>query len=366
MAVEVTEQQLGQLRWLVVRGPAREAFTSLGETLRTEIQDVVANWPDLPPLRAHVRYLTGQKQLGVVRHASQTRFPEVWAELDALATGAGADAGDLALMNFRGDLGVIEGAGARAGDGIGCSDLSWRRQRSLIAHNEDESSYFEGRCLLLTLLLDGAQPVTAYCKPGFLPSTAFTVTGSGLVWSIDHMQAVAPGQGAGRHFVARGLQLHATTVDGAIDYLVRNPSAGGYAYTIGDQAGRIVTVESSAEQIAWREAGGHRPLSWHTNHGQYVTGADPQRGGTSRARAAVLGLLEIPAREPTAEWFLHILTGAEPPEGVRAEPHGNSSAMTLCTFVADLTAGEGTILGRGADPVTLPLADLARGTSRAI
>ena len=35
--------------------------------------------------------------------------------------------------------------------------------------------------------------------------------------------------------------------------------------------------------------------------------------------------------------------------------------MTLCTFAADLTAGEATIVSRGADPVSLPLADLARG-----
>lgn len=362
MAAEVTEQQLGELRWLVVRGPAQEAFTSLGETLRGEIQDIVANWPDVTRLRAHVRYLAGRNQLGIVRQASRTRFPGVWTELGALATGAGVDAADLALMNFRGDLGVIAGA---ANTGIGCSDLSWRRERSLIAHNEDESSFFEGRCLLLTLLLDGAQPVTAYCKPGFLPSTAFTVTGSGLVWSIDHMQAITPGQGAGRHFVARGLQLDATTIEEAIDYLVRSPSAGGFAYTIGDLTGRIVTVESSAAQVAWREAGEHGPLGWHTNHGRYVTGTEAQRGGTSQQRGEVLDRLEIPAEEPATEWFLRILTGAEPPGGVRSEPHGDSTAMTLCTFVADLTGGAATIASRGAEPVTLPLAELAHGSPRA-
>lgn len=362
MVAEVTEQQLGRVRWLVVRGSAREAFTGLGETLRTEIADIVANWPELARLRDHVRYPPGRKLLGIVRHASRTRLPGVWTELGALAAGAGVDAADLALMNFRGDLGVIEGA---ANTGIGCSDLSWRRQRSLIAHNEDESSFFQGRCLLLTLLLDGVQPVTAYCKPGFLPSTAFTVTGSGLAWSIDHMQATTPGPGAGRHFVARGLQLSATSIDQAIDYLVRNPSAGGYAYTIGDLAGRIVTVESSAEQVAWREAGEHGPLGWHTNHGRYVTGTQAQRGGTSQQRAEVLDRLEIPAEEPTTEWFLRVLTGAEPPDGVRAEPHQESTAMTLCTFVADLTGGAATIAGRDAEPVTLPLTDLARGASRA-
>lgn len=86
MTVELTEQRLGQLRWLVVEGPARDAFTAL------------AGWPDLERLRAQV------------------------AEPP---------------MNLRGDLGVREDDP----DGIGRSDISWRRQRSLIAHNEDESSY---------------------------------------------------------------------------------------------------------------------------------------------------------------------------------------------------------------------------------
>jgi Acyl-coenzyme A:6-aminopenicillanic acid acyl-transferase len=105
-----------------------------------------------------------------------------------------------------------------AGQGAGCSDLAWRRQRSFLA------------------------------KPGFLPATTFTVTSSGLVWAIDHIQAASPGPGAGRHFTARGLQLAASSVDQAISYLRQHPSAGGFTYTIGDLAGRIVTVESSAGQ----------------------------------------------------------------------------------------------------------------------
>jgi len=35
--------------------------------------------------------------------------------------------------------------------------------------------------------------------------------------------------------------------------------------------------------------------------------------------------------------------------------------MTLCTIVANLTTGEVVLLGRDREPVTIPLADLARG-----
>jgi hypothetical protein len=37
---------------------------------------------------------------------------------------------DLVLLNLRGDLGLVDG-------GIGCSDLGWRGERSVVAHNED-------------------------------------------------------------------------------------------------------------------------------------------------------------------------------------------------------------------------------------
>src|SRR5208282_2974578 len=103
-------------------------------------------------------------------------------------------------------------------------------------HNEDGAPENVGQCALLTLALDDLPSVTAFWYPGFLPSNAFAVTADGLVWSIDHLPVAAPGDGAGRHFVGRGLQRSARTVDEAIDYLRTNPSAGGFAYNIGDPA----------------------------------------------------------------------------------------------------------------------------------
>lgn len=272
MAVRVVERRLGTVPWLVVRGPAAEAFASLGAHLAAEIRAVVEGLPSLAALHRHVASEPGRHRFAAVRRATQSRFPGPWAELAALAAGAGVGLDDLALLNFRGDLGVT--GPDPAGAGAGCSDLAWRRQRSFIAHNEDEPDFFAGRCALLTLALDDQQPVATFAKPGFLPATTFTVTGSGLVWGIDHMQARSPGPGAGRHFAARGLQLAASSVDQAISYLREHPSAGGFAYTIGDRAGRIVAVESSAGQHAWREIGANGPVGWHTNHGRYVAGAD--------------------------------------------------------------------------------------------
>jgi hypothetical protein len=41
----------------------------------------------------------------------------------------------------------------------------------------------------------GRPPVTAVWKPGFLPSTTFTVSGTSLVWAIDHLPAASPAAG---------------------------------------------------------------------------------------------------------------------------------------------------------------------------
>src|SRR5215831_9744348 len=354
MTVTLKEQWLGALRWIVLSGPGTEAFSALGRHMRAEIRAVVSEWDYMARLRQHVAGQPAHGRLADVSRASEAAFPEVWTELAALADGAGVPPGDLALLNYRGDLGVV-------GDGGGCSDLAWRRRESFIAHNEDDSEFFDGRSAMLTLALDGGPAVTAFWKPGFLPSTTFTVTGTGLVWAIDHMPAASPGAFAGRHFVARGLQRYAGPLDRAVGYLRDHPSAGGFAYIIGDRSGRIVTVEALAGRHASREVGPGGPLAWHTNHGRYLAGADADPRGTSLARGEVLQALGVPAGEPDAAWFARILAGAPPPEGVRADLSPGGSSVTLCTFIANLTTGEAVLLGKGAEAVTIPLTGLARG-----
>jgi len=358
MTVTLEEQRLGALRWIVLRGPGTEAFRALGRHMRAEIRAVAAEWDHRGRLRRHVAGPPGSDRLAAVSRASEAGFPDAWAELAALADGAGVPPGDLALLNLRGDLGVT-------GEGGGCSDLAWRRRESFLAHNEDDSDFFDGRSAMLTLILEGRPVVTAFWKAGFLPSTTFTVTGTGLVWAIDHLPVAAPGTFPGRHFVARGLQHRAGTLDQAVGYLRDHPSAGGFAYIIGDRSGRIVTVETLAGHHATREVGPDGPLAWHTNHGRYLAGADADPDGTSLARGEILQALDVPAGEPDAAWFARILAGAAPPDGVRADSSPGHPAVTLCTLVANMTTGDAALLGKGSEAVAIPLAGLAHGEASA-
>lgn len=353
MSVSLEEHRLGGLRWIVLSGPEREAFGALGEHVRAELATPDETWPMLPQLRQHVSAAPGRDHLASARRATREQHGEEWAELAAFAAGATVPFEDLALLNLRGDLGWT-------GGGMGCSDLAWRRDRSVIAHNEDGGLSDVGRCGLLTLTGTGRPPVTAFWYPGFLPANAFALTGDGLVWTIDHLPVAAPGPGAGRHFVGRGLQRSARTIDQVVNYLRDHPSAGGFSYMIGDRGGRIVNVEAAAGCHAVTEAG-TEPLLWHTNHGRYVPGAEPSAGGTSAARGQTLGALTVPAREPGPSWFFDILT-TPPPDGVRSDPGPDGQGLTtVCTLAADLTAGQAAIAARGESPVTIPLADLAEG-----
>jgi len=153
MSVSLAEHRLGGLRWIVLNGPDREAFGALGEHVRGELAALAAAWPALPRLRRHVSGSPGRDVLAAVRRATAENFAAEWAELAAFADGANVQFDDLVLLNLRGDLGLTDG-------GIGCSDLGRRRERSVIAHNEDGALEDVGRCALLTVTGTGRPPVT--------------------------------------------------------------------------------------------------------------------------------------------------------------------------------------------------------------
>jgi hypothetical protein len=351
MGATVREQALGPVRWLTVSGASGDCFGALGEYMRAEIQEAVTGWTSIRRLREHVSASPGREHFAAVLTATQADFAAEWAELAALAEGAGVAADDLALLNFRGDLGKVEGS-------FNCSDLAWRRERSFLAHNEDQGASMAGCCALLTLAIDGLPPVCAFWCPMFLPSNAFWVS-DGLVVSLDSLTVPEPGPWAGRHFVSRGLQRRCRTVAEAIAYLEATPCASGFAYTIGSYPaapGRLAEVEAVRDQHHVTEVGGQDgPLFWHTNHARFLDGTT---GGEACQRAAVLTALPVPDDEPDTDWFLRLLAGAPVPQGVRVDPSDEHPFLTLCTLVADLSSGTAALQWRDQPPVHVPLSDL--------
>jgi hypothetical protein len=341
MVATLTERELAGLRWTVVRGPRDEAFRLLGEHAAADIAAVLDELPGRARLAALARRDPDLYQ--AIRAATAARHPDGWAELHELARGAGVPFDDLLLINLRGDLGV--------GDGTGCTDLAWGGEHALIGHNEDGAPVFDGRSRLLTLLISGEPGVCVWWYPGFLPANTFAVTARGMVWGIDHVGVVKPGPGAGRHFVARAMQ-RVDSVRAAVAHLRAHPSAGGFAYTIG-QVGRpgVTVVETAGAQTAAVPV--THGFSWHTNHLRRLSHLDIA-DEESLARALVCARLE--PEQPDAAWILDALNGS-----LRRDATGGDPLLTLSTMVADLAGGVVTILPRSGSPLRATVRELASG-----
>jgi hypothetical protein len=351
--MSITEHTLGPFRWITATGARLEVFRALGAHLREEITQVIDRGPDVQRLRRHTVGASTAALLERVTDATRASYPQAWAELQALAEGARIPLETLRLLSFRGDLGPL--------DSGGCSDLTWQRNRSFIAHNEDGSPELEDYFVLLTLAIEDDPVITTLWCPGFLPTNTFTISSNGLAWSIDGLNADAPGDRPGRHFTARGLQRQARTLDGALDYLGTHPSAGGFAYLIGDRSGRVATAEAAAGQYAHVLPDPMRPLRWHTNHGLFISGVGPSRRGNSEQRAKALAAIPVPDQEPDTDWFLRVMADTPLPGGVRRDGTNGDSSITVCTAVIDLLEWGITIRPRHGQDVTASLADLTRG-----
>lgn len=350
MATQVTEGELAGLRWLGVRGDRHAAFRALGDAARDDIAAGLRSVLDGDGVRK--RAAEAPELVNRVRKATRARHPTQIAEAVALAEGADADIDDLLIANLRGDLGTPDSAG--------CSDLAWQRERSFIAHNEDGPS--DIRLTILSLMIDDEPAITVEWYPGFLPANSFVVTDQGITWGIDHLPVDQPYRGPGRHFVARTLQ-QCTSLDEAITYLTSNPSAGGFAYNLGEfETGRVATVEVAAGNAATMYADpAEQPLLWHTNHVRYVDTEHTSARQNSVDRAWVLDALTPPDDEPDPAWFLNVLARDEAEGGVRQPP--SDHGMTLCTAVADLGAGEVTLRTPDGSTAAVPVDALLAGPS---
>ncbi|MET3811520.1 C45 family peptidase [Arthrobacter sp. UYEF3] len=356
MDAKVEEKSIAGLRWLVIKGERTAVFRQLGRHAAEDVHAVQRSLPEREGLQQWAASAVGRQRLEALVAATAEHHTRELSELEAMAQGAAIDYEELLLANFRGDIGTH--------DGTGCTDLAWRRDHSFIAHNEDGAPALNGRLMFVTLLIDGDVPVTAQWYPGFVPANAFSANAHGLVWGINHVQVVNPANATGRHFVARALQ-HRTSVADAIAYLKGHPTAGGFAYSMGDRAtGRIAVVEAAAGRTSVVEPGTDAPLQWHTNHlrnlPREIDGGSATAAGSATQqlglysesvdRGRVLDQLPLPETEPELDWFVNMLTAKCLPDGVFRTASAPDPLMTLCTVAVDLS--DGSAMLRGADGET--------------
>lgn len=347
MSATLEQRRLGELDWIVVAGDRDSAFAELGRHCAARIAALVGASEMLARLRGRAER---SPHYAGVRERSRVDCPQQWAELECLAAGAGVDVEDLVLLNLRGDLGT---------DGTGCTDVAFRSGDDVvIAHNEDGSADFD--CVMLTLLIEGDPAVSVFWYPGMLPSNSFVVTDSGLTWGCDAVQVERPAEAPGRHFIARAMQ-GARSIDELEEHLRHHPSAGGFAYAIGDWRGNAAAhLEAAAGRVSRVDLTDH--LLWHTNHLRHLDGLD-------RAEAESLGRGEVAGRwrpeGPPVEWCLDSLAGrGTDAGGVHRDGAVGSvtpgASVTLGTLIVECASGRITIAPRGRPPVTRDVESLLR------
>lgn len=354
MSATIEEYQLGETPWLVVTGDRISAFRMLGERQAHRIRALAKDSNAIRKLQTRASAPRTAELLAEVRKQSESIYPEPWSELVAMAQGADVPLNSLVLLNLRGDLGAEER--------LGCTDLAFRDRDALfLAHNEDGAAEFQPYCVMLTLRLDGEPAVTTWWYPGFLPSNTVTFNQYGLVWGIDNVRVAAPTGAPGRHFVARALQS-SRSISEVVERLRDEPSAGGFAYTVG-QFGypHAIQIETAAGHYAYRSTQhSGESLLWHTNHLLLLPSHLDTATENSLTRARTASTWTIPDSGPV-DWCLQQLAVAPMPEGVRRDAAGDDLLVTLATFVVDLSAADVLVAARGHEATRIAAFDLING-----
>lgn len=359
MSVKLTERRVAGIRWITAEGAREDVFEALGRHAKADIAHLLEDMPERKDLRAQITSPHGAPRYAALRERTSRLHRDACAELEALARGAGQDVDEVYAANFRGDIG--------GGEEVGCTDVQWSGPRPVIGHNEDGAPAAAEAFSVVTLRIDGEAPVFALWYPGFLPSNALTLT-EHLWVSINHLPVPVPGEGAGRHFVARDLR-HCRSIEEAVDYLTANPSAGGFSYNLAElRTGRIAQIESAAgaTEVRWLSEEGE--LDWHTNHVRYLSGSDEPvsaagawLGHTDESEQRAAWLERLAPRALSASEVMQVLTGAELPDGVFRTGRDDDPLMTLCSTVLDIASGAVALRRHSGDQEIRGVAELLQG-----
>lgn len=372
---------ISNLSWVTAKGTRTQVFHELGEYFADRIRAVLYAMPEREPLLKWSRTPAGIETTGRLRSMAEADYPDEIEELRSMAEGGKLSFDELFLANIRGDIGSY--------DGTGCTDILWNGSTPYAAHNEDGAPSVGADLTLLTIRVDGEDPVFTQWYPGFLPCNAYTLTASGMAWGINHIGVASPARAVGRHFVARRLQ-RCQTIDEAASFLRGHPMAGGFCFNFASPLeGREVCVECAAGHIAVHEVDAGHPYHWHTNHLLYIpdheTGVGGRRAGTAddmhtkteNAVATALGPIGeslergriLDGRHPTdetmnTEWLLRLMAEREAPDGVFRTARGTDPLETLCTTIYDLNERKLLICGHHGKPECHSVSELLDDTNR--
>lgn len=253
-------------RPLLLVGSPYERGLAHGETLRSEIREVIGRWKaELAPMyqldaaEVIARFLRGTDFVPAIRR----RTPDLLDEIQGIAAGADMDWDTILAFQLLDEMWSSEDI-ILAGH---CSSLGLPAQGAepaCVAQNVDVESFRDGFQVLL------------HIKHADSDLESFVLTTAGLI-GFNGMNNRSVGiccnaliplrgcrDGLSVACVVRGV-LQQRTAQEAVTFLQTVPHASGQNYVVGGPD-RVVDLECSAHQVVPLEPAGPRGAVWHTNH----------------------------------------------------------------------------------------------------
>ncbi|HEX6261447.1 MAG TPA: C45 family peptidase [Actinomycetota bacterium] len=265
------------------------------------------------------------------RRAAEQGLPELVAEIDAMAEGAGADPWDLFAVNAFEELepAMSEPSMER------CTSFSASTPGGpILAHNEQWLAGDLGNVAVVVAdPTEGpgfASPTVVACLPAVGMNTA------GLAQAIMSLSAGDDREGVPRVLVSRHA-LQARFSDDAVKRADLPGRAGGYAHMFAGGGGAAFTIETTAERVAVLD--GHGPHTNHYIHQDLTLIGDPPRAGSlSRLERARELLEDRPPQSPEdAMAILADHEGHPQPICLHADPKdGDDAEAVVFSMVCSL------------------------------
>jgi len=194
--------------------------------------------------------------------AGQKHFPDILEELRGWSEGSGVPFDDLMALNLKAELAAM--MHGEAEETPGCSTISLSHgERRIIAHNEDGNRAYHDLMFLVRVSQQGRPGFLCLTYPGILCGNGPAVNDAGLALTTNFIASLTVRPGIPRYFLSRAV-LNAMSLREAVEIVTHPQRAFAFHYNLGSRAeGKILSVETSAEESALREV---RGLYLHTNH----------------------------------------------------------------------------------------------------
>jgi hypothetical protein len=250
------------LRTIDARGGPRERGLAIGGALRGEIAGHVAALKASLPVGAPDAYLAQMLAETDFKTAIRRQTPDLMAELEATAEGAGVPADDVYALQLLDEEWAYRVRTSAARSPVKCSSLAIVGQPTWVAQNMDLGGYTDGFQALLGVDDGEAPAALIFTTAGMLGLMGVNAAGIGVCVNALPQLPSAP-EGLPVAFVLRRL-LQARSAEEACRLVQTLPHATNQHYVIAGP-GQARSFEASAAGVAeYRPPDPSRLL--HTNH----------------------------------------------------------------------------------------------------